>query len=210
MRITIKNYLLEVIRGILILTMVLQILSVLAYTIQLIRVDDAFENRVFQLEQSDQMMSISGNNTMMVLKGEELTDSTNRIAISKKIFSYFSIQRIINSCFGFLVVLQLSLIFKTFPSRIFQTAKNSIRVKYIALIIFTWSITDYIVRFYPSKAIPEYLFYSSYGVNTFSPGLLTSHRNINLSLLFVAMLIYFLSIAFKRGSELQGEANQTI
>jgi len=210
MRSTIKNYLLEVIRGILILTMILQIISIFAYTFQLIKAGDNFENRANQSEQSHQMMTLSGNNTMMVLKSEILTDNAYRSTITKKISNYFSVQRIINSCFGFLVVLQLSLIFKTFPSKIFQTAKNSIRVKYIAFIIFMWAITDYIIRFYPSKAIPEYLFYSSYGVNTLSPGLLTSHRNINLSLVLVAVLIYLLSIAFEHGSALQREANQTI
>lgn len=210
MRFTIKNYLLEILRGILILTLVLQIISIFAHTFQLIRVDDNFEKRTYHSEQSHQMMTLSGNNSMMVLKSEKLTDSAYRSTISKKIFNYFSVQRIINSCFVFLVALQLSLIFKTFPSKIFQTTKNSIRVKYIALIILVWSITDFMIRFYPSKVIPDNLFYSSYGVNTFSPGSLTSYSNINLRFLLVALLIYILSIAFEHGSELQREANQTI
>jgi len=210
MRVTLKNYLLEVLRAILVLTMLAQIGSIIAYTIQLIKVDDAVETSAEPAEQSSPMMTLSGNNTLMVLQGEELRDRAYRSTITRKISNYFSVQRMINSCFGFLVVLQLSLLFKTFPSRIFQTAKNSIRVKYLALIIFIWSITDYIIRFYPGKAIPGYLLYSSYGVNTGSPGLLASPRDINLSLLLVAGLIYLLSIVFERGTELQGEANQTI
>jgi len=94
MRFTLKNYLLEVIRGILILTMILQIISIFAYTIQLIKVDDTVENRANQSEQSHQIMTLSGNNTMMVLKGEELTDSVYRSPITRKISNYFSVQRI--------------------------------------------------------------------------------------------------------------------
>ena len=210
MRFSIKNYMLEILKAILILTMVLQIMSILVSTFLLIKDDNTYETKSNQSEPCDQMMTLSGNNTMMVLKNEKLSDCSYRLTIEKKIYKYFMVQRIINSCFVFLVVLQLSLIFKTFPFKVFQTIKNSVRVKYIAFTIFIWSIMDYIVRFYPSKVIPESLFYSSYGINFLTPELLSSQRNINFTLFLVAVLIYLFSIAFKHGSELQQEANQTI
>ena len=210
MKFTIKNSLLGYIRTILILSLILQITTIFAATIHLINGDYTFENKSDQLEPCPQMMTFSGYNAMMVLNNEKLSDCAYSSTISKKIFTYFMVQRIIMSCFAFFVILQLSLIFRTFPLKIFHTVKNSIRVKYIALIIFIWTITDFIVRFYPSKAIPEYLFYGSYGINTLSHGLLTSLRNINLSLLLVAVLIYLLSIAFEHGTEIQQEADLTI
>lgn len=155
-------------------------------------------------------MALSGNNTMLVLNNEKLSDCNYSATIMVTFLKYTKASLFVKFLFSFLVLLQLSLIFRSFPSKIFQTMKNSKRIKFISLFIFLWVIIDFVIRFYPRASIPNYLIYSSVGLNTMKNGIVYSLLGLNFNFLFIAVIIYFLSLVFERGFELQDELSLTV
>lgn len=205
-----KSRFLKTIKVIINLSLFIQTALIIAAIISLFFFNSRYDDLSNRDKPCSPLVSISANNTMIVLNNDKLKDCEYSASIMTAFSKYTRVSLLIKFVFIFLITIQLSLIFKTFPTNIFQSIKNSNRVKYISIWISIWVLFDFIIRFYPRMIIPHYLIYSSTGLNNLEHGIFRSLLNLNFNLIFLAVIIYFLSIVFERGNDMQQELNQTV
>jgi len=149
-------------------------------------------------------ISSSIANVMIALQNPNLGDHiefiSSRFNLFVLIYGFLLMTALI------LVTLQLRFIFKSFSHEGYFDQSNPKRIKKIAIIIFTWVIVDYVLKFIPQIIIPNYFISSSVGLHSLSSGLF----GFDLKLLIVSIIIYVLSIVYEFGNKLKEETSLTI
>ena len=130
--------------------------------------------------------------------------------IDRKIEIFWDLSRLVNVILLTLITLQFRYIFRSFSPEDYFNQSNPERIKRIAIIIFIWALADSALRYIPGIIIPDYLIYSSIGLNSLHHGYSYGIFGINIKMLTVALIIYMLSIVFKYGNNLEEETSLTI
>ncbi len=190
--------------------LVLQLVLLIAVSVSIFTVGSKYPDLSNRTEPCSQLVSLSANNISIVLNNEKLEDCEYSANIIISFMKYTRVSLLIKFLFSLLIIFQISLIFRTFPNNIFRSLKNSNRVRNISFLILAWVIIDFIVRFYPGTVIPTYLIYSSSGLLSLKSGFLHSLAGLNFNFLFIAVIMYFLSLVFEKGTVLQEESSLTI
>jgi hypothetical protein len=153
-----------------------------------------------------QVATISSSiaNVMIALQNPNLGDHIE--FISSRFNLFVLIYGLLLMTAFILVTLQLRFIFKSFSHDGYFDQSNPKRIKKIAIIIFTWVIVDYVLRFIPQIIIPSYFISSSVGLHSLRSGLF----GFDLKLLIVSIIIYVLSIVYEFGNKLKEETSLTI
>ena len=130
--------------------------------------------------------------------------------IDRKIEIFWDLSRLVNVILLTLITLQFRYIFRSFSPEDYFNQSNPERIKRIAIIIFIWALADSALRYIPGIIIPDYLIYSSIGLNSLHHGYSYGIFGINIKMLTVALILYMLSIVFKYGNNLEEETSLTI
>ena len=192
------------------IVLVILITLIIAGTVSLITGNSKNSIFSFRINNNGDLVTMYTNNLTLVLRNDKLEDAEYYNTIKTSFFKYVRLSTLNRYFFFFLISMQLSLLFKSLPYNIFQNIKNTERIKRISLIVLLWVIADFAVRFYPRAVIPDDLIYSAYDLNRLDAGFMPNFISINFNMVFIAVIIYFLSIVFEKGNELQKQANLTV
>jgi len=205
-----KTHALKTVRVLINFVLIILFAIIIVTIISLFTVNSKFDELSNRNEPCSQLISMSANNTTLVLQNDKLKDCEYSAKILTTFSKYTRISLLAKFIFIFIITLQLSLLIKTLPYDVFQNINNAKRVKFISISILLWTIIDFIIKFYPRSAIPEYLIFSSNGLNSLNVGFMKNFLSINFNLIFIAVIVYFLSFVFSKGYELQEQANSTV
>lgn len=205
-----NNQFFKVIRIFLNLATIFFAIGLIWTVISFFSVDNQFAEFLTRKSPCSQLMTLSADNSMIVLNNPKLEECSYSNQIIVKFLKFARMTILVKLLFALFITIQLGLILKSFPFNVFKSNDNSQRIKFIALSILVFVILDFAIRFYPRAVIPEYLIYGSFGVNSLKSGFVSSLKGLNFSLLFVSGVTYLISLLFKRGNQLQQESDLTI
>lgn len=207
MKLKLNNWLPRIIRTILKISLVMFAIAFAAIT--LVFITQLFQDETVNPSNNcNSLMVMKLNKFSLVLKSDLLQDCEFSAAIRKTFMQYSMINAEFSLLIMLLVLYQLHHIFGTFPKNVFREPKNPKRIRYIALLLLGWVLIDAITKGLILNSIPKDLIFQSHGPKLVYG--ISNTRGVNLQMLFVAIVVYSMSMVFSKGISLQDETSLTV
>jgi hypothetical protein len=204
-----KEFIIKGIRYAIDFILILQFIVIVGTVFSIVRQSVINRSEIVANKETDHAtISSPFNNIMIALSNPDLGKYLNTIVGKMDIF--WNLCRLVNIILLTLITVQFRYIFRSFNPEDYFNQSNPERIKRIAVIIFIWALADSALRYIPGTIIPDYLIYSSIGLNSFPHGNSYGILGINTKMLTVSLIIYMLSIVFKYGNSLKEESSLTI
>jgi len=204
-----KKFIIKGIRYAIDFILILQFVVIIGTVFLIVRLSVKDQSEIVPYKEIDHATISSPFNDMMIaLSNPDLGKYIQ--TIDRKIEIFWDLSRLVNVILLTLITLQFRYIFRSFSPEDYFNQSNPERIKRIAIIIFIWALADSALRYIPGIIIPDYLIYSSIGLNSLHHGYSYGIFGINIKMLTVALIIYMLSIVFKYGNNLEEETSLTI
>jgi hypothetical protein len=204
-----KDFVIKSIRYAIDFILILQFVVIIGTVFSIVRQSVKNQSEIVSNTGTDHAtISSPFNNIMIALSNPELGKYLNTIL--RKMDIFWDLCRLVNVILFTLITLQFRYIFRSLSPEDYFNRSNPERIKRIAIFIFIWALADSALRYIPGIIIPDYLIYSSMGLNSLHHGYSYGIIGINTKMLTVALIIYMLSIVFKYGNNLKEESSLTI
>jgi hypothetical protein len=204
-----KNFIIKSIRYAIDFILILQFVVIIGTVFSIVRQSVKSQSEIVANKETDHAtISSPFNNIMIALSNPDLGKYLD--TIDKKMALFWNLCRLVNVILLTLITVQFRYIFRSFSPEDYFNQSNPERIKRIAIIIFIWVLADSALRYIPGIIIPDYLIYSSIGLNSLHHGNSYGIIGINTKMLTVSLIIYMLSIVFKYGNSLKEESSLTI
>jgi len=189
--------------------LILQFVVIIGTVFKIFRLSVKEQSEIVANKETDHAtISSPFNNIMIALSNPDLGKYLNTIL--RKMDIFWDLCRLVNVILFTLITLQFRYIFRSCSTEDYFNQSNPERIKGIAIIFLILALADSALRYIPGIIIPDYLIYSSIGLNSLHHGYSYGIFGINIKMLTVALIIYMLSIVFKYGNNLEEETSLTI